>query len=143
LATKAFFRKCQIRICRESNDRRLKDDPALEPFRAIARDPNGPNQLTWENEGPVTFEARDALIRAVAEEQATAMSTIKRPTDKKPDAGFGQPFRKLPLRLRQRWWQQTNYGERPASDELMWAIEACNEEVAMYLAARDRDRHSI
>ena len=119
------------------------DDPALEPFRAMARDPNGPNQLAWKNEGPVTFEARDALICAVAEEQATAMRTIERPTDKKPDAGFGQPFRQLPLRLRQRWSQQTNYGERPATDELMLTIEACSEDAAMYLAARDRDRYSI
>jgi hypothetical protein len=105
-------------------------DEELEAFRKIARAHN--------NEGRVTFESRDALIRAVAEEQATAMSATERPKNKEPDAGFGQPFRKLPLRLRQRWWQQTNYGERPATNELLWTIEAFSPDAAMHLAAREQ-----
>ena len=34
-------------------------------------------------------------------------------------AEFGKPFRNLPLRLMQRWWETTCYGKRPATNELM------------------------
>jgi hypothetical protein len=49
-------------------------------------------------------------------------------------------FKKLPMRLQQRWWEWTCYGKHPASDELMWAIEAINPELAVYLAQGDAER---
>ena len=49
-------------------------------------------------------------------------------------AEFGMPFRKLPLRLRQRWWESTFGGKHPATNELMWTIEAFSPEAAERLA---------
>jgi hypothetical protein len=46
---------------------------------------------------------------------------------------FGMPFRKLPIQLRRRWWEWTYYGKHPATNELMWTIEALNPEAAEYL----------
>jgi hypothetical protein len=83
-------------------------DEELEAFRKIARAHN--------NEGRVTFESRDALIRAVAEEQATAMSAIERPKNKESDAGFGQPFRKLSLVAANKLWRAAG-DERTAVDD--------------------------
>ena len=45
------------------------------------------------------------------------------------------PFRQLPLRPRQRWWETTYYGKHPATNELIWTIEATNADVAEYLCS--------
>ena len=52
----------------------------------------------------------------------------------------GMPFRTLPLRLRQRWWETTFYGKHSATNELMWTIESINPEAAEYLARGDAER---
>jgi hypothetical protein len=57
-------------------------------------------------------------------------------------AEFGKPFRNLPLRLMQRWWETTCYGKHPATNELMWTIEAMDPEAADYLAPGDAERPS-
>jgi len=31
---------------------------------------------------------------------------------------------RLPIKLRRRWWQETDYGRLPPSDELMSAVRA-------------------
>src|SRR6516164_5678824 len=49
-------------------------------------------------------------------------------------------FKKLPLRLMQRWWEWTCYGKHPATNELMWTIEAINPELAVHLAQGDAER---
>jgi hypothetical protein len=49
---------------------------------------------------------------------------------------FGMPFRRLPMYLRRRWWEQTCYGKYPPTDELLLAIEAIDEEAAVYLAMK-------
>jgi hypothetical protein len=36
---------------------------------------------------------------------------------------FEKYWFKLPLKLRQRWWEETNYGKIPPSEELELAIE--------------------
>jgi hypothetical protein len=35
---------------------------------------------------------------------------------------WGKEWFLVPLHLRQRWWQETNYGEKEASPELMQKI---------------------
>ena len=50
------------------------------------------------------------------------------------------PFRNLPLRLMQRWWETTCYGKHPATNELMWTIEAIDPEAAEYIALGDAER---
>jgi hypothetical protein len=50
-----------------------------------------------------------------------------------PAAEFGMPFRQLPLRLRERWWKWTYGGKHPATNELMWTIEAFSPEAAVAL----------
>src|SRR5215472_16482037 len=49
-------------------------------------------------------------------------------------------FKKLPPRLMQRWWEWTYYGKHPATNELMWTIEALDRELAEYLALGDAER---
>jgi hypothetical protein len=49
-------------------------------------------------------------------------------------------FKKLPLRLMQRWWEWTCYGKHPATNELMWTIEAFDPELAEHLARGDAER---
>jgi hypothetical protein len=53
---------------------------------------------------------------------------------------FEMRFKKLPLRLMQRWWEWTCYGKHPATNELMWTIEALDPELAEHLAASDAER---
>jgi hypothetical protein len=53
---------------------------------------------------------------------------------------FEMRFKKLPLRLMQRWWEWTCYGKHPATDELMWTTEALDPELAEYLALGDAER---
>jgi hypothetical protein len=55
-------------------------------------------------------------------------------------AEFGMPFRNLPLRLMKRWWETTRYGKHPATNELMWTIEAIDPEAAEYIALGDVER---
>ena len=57
---------------------------------------------------------------------------------------FGMPFRKLPLCLRQRWWELTAYGKYPPTNELMWTIEAINAEAAVHLSkSLTRDERNV
>jgi hypothetical protein len=53
---------------------------------------------------------------------------------------FEVRFKKLPLRLMRRWWEWTCYGKHPATNELMWTIEALDPELAEYLALGDAER---
>jgi hypothetical protein len=55
-------------------------------------------------------------------------------------AEFGTPFKNLPLRLMKRWWETTCYGKHPATNELMWTIEAIDPEAAKYIALGDAER---
>jgi hypothetical protein len=53
---------------------------------------------------------------------------------------FEMRFNKLPPRLKQRWWEWTFYGKHPATNELMWTIEALDPELAQHLALGDAER---
>jgi hypothetical protein len=55
-------------------------------------------------------------------------------------AEFGAPFKNLPLCLMKRWWETTCYGKHPATNELMWTIEAIDPEAAEYIALGDAER---
>jgi hypothetical protein len=39
-----------------------------------------------------------------------------------------------------RWWETTCYGKHPATNELMWTIEAIDPEAAEYVALGDAER---
>ena len=47
---------------------------------------------------------------------------------------FGKRFAALPEKLKKRWWEWTYYGKHPPTNELMWTIEAVDEELADYLS---------
>jgi hypothetical protein len=49
-------------------------------------------------------------------------------------------FKNLPTRLQRRWWEGTAYGKHPATNELLWTIEALDPELAEYLALGDAER---
>jgi hypothetical protein len=49
-------------------------------------------------------------------------------------------FRNLPMRLQRRWWEWTHYSKHPATDELMWTIEAIDPDLAVHLALGDAER---
>jgi len=51
-----------------------------------------------------------------------------------------QAFRNLPMRLKRRWWEWTYYGKHPATNELMWTIEAIVPDLAVHLALGDAER---
>jgi hypothetical protein len=52
-------------------------------------------------------------------------------------------FPNLPMRLKQRWWEWTYYGKHPATNELMWTIEAINPDLAVHLAQGDAERTAM
>jgi hypothetical protein len=39
-----------------------------------------------------------------------------------------EEWKRIPLRLRQKFWQQTDYGRQPPSDELMAEMRAALEQ---------------
>ena len=47
---------------------------------------------------------------------------------------FGKRFVALPKRLKEQWWEWTYYGKHPPTNELLWTIEAIDEELAEYLS---------
>ena len=64
-------------------------------------------------------------------------------SDQTEDIGLEEmkaAFRNLPMRLMQRWWEWTYYSKHPATNELMWTIEAIDPDLAVHLALGDAER---
>jgi hypothetical protein len=77
-------------------------------------------------------------IRAFMRKNKLALRRYRNPPAYRPaleeKIRFGKRFAALPERLKERWWKWTYYGKHPPTNELMWTIEAIDEELADYLS---------
>ena len=84
------------------------------------------------------YERAVDRIRAFMRKNKFALRRYRNPPAYRPaleeKIKFGKRFAALPEKLKKRWWEWTYYGKHPPTNELLWMIEAIDEELANYLS---------